>query len=63
MSKLSDRIERLEEQQDVAEGGAVLILYRQNGTCRVGEKEYASEEDAKTAHPAETYLLLPENGR
>lgn len=62
MSKLSDRIDRLEEQKGVAESGTAIILYRPDGICRVGNCEYPSREAAEAAHPAETYVHLPEKG-
>jgi len=64
MSKLQTRIENLEGQTGPENVQAEVFVYSLiDGTCTVGNQQYASRAEAEAAHPCQIRYFLPCNGR
>lgn len=59
MSRLTGRVEKLEEQTGVAGSPPLCICYQANGVYEVNGMQYASQEEARAANPASVFVCLP----
>lgn len=59
MSRLTGRVEKLEEQTGAAGSPPLCMCYQGEGVYEVNGVQYASQEEARAAHPASLFVCLP----
>jgi hypothetical protein len=59
MSRLTGRVEKLEEQTGAAGGTPLCMCYQAEGVYEVSGVQYASQEEARAANPASLFICLP----